>query len=174
MHEELSALRLNKTWDLFTRTENMKVVACKWVFKTKLKSDGSLERLKAHLIAKGFNQVEGVDFSETFSPVIKPGSVRIVLTVATINKCPIRQLDVKKAFLHGFLNESVYMKQPPGFINLAFASYSRRPFLDLNKPHESALIGSTHFFLAWVSSIVRLIHHFLSVILVTALSSFFM
>lgn len=93
----------------------MNIVGCKWVFKTKLKSDGSLERLKAHLVAKAFNQVEGVYFSETFSPVIKPRSVQIVLTVATVNKWPIRQLDVKNAFLHGFLKESVYMEQPPGF-----------------------------------------------------------
>ena len=115
MNEELAALSANNTWDLIPPQPNMNVVGNKWVYKVKLRSDGSLERLKARLVAKGFNQVDGIDFSETFSPVIKPGSIRLILTVAVVQGWDIRQLDVKNAFLHGFLSEPVYMQQPPGF-----------------------------------------------------------
>ncbi|GKV45074.1 hypothetical protein SLEP1_g52197 [Rubroshorea leprosula] len=93
----------------------MHVIGSKWVFKTKLKADGTLERLKARFVAKGYNQVKGVDFSETFSPVIKPAIVRIVLSIAKVKGWDIRQLNVKNAFLHGKLQKPVYMAQPPGF-----------------------------------------------------------
>ncbi|OMO78632.1 Integrase, catalytic core [Corchorus capsularis] len=101
----------------------MNIVGCKWVFKTKTKADGSLERLKARLVAKGFNQVPGVDFLETFSPVVKPATIRVVLTIALARDWEIRQLDVKNAFLHGFLNEPVFMTQPPGFQNSQHPNY---------------------------------------------------
>lgn len=78
MHDELAALKQNDTWDLVPPSQGMNIVRCKWVFKTKLKSDGSLERLKAPLVAKGFNQVDGLDFSETFSPVVKPPTIRVI------------------------------------------------------------------------------------------------
>ena len=81
----------------------MNVVACKWVYKAKLKPNGSLEQLKAWLVAKGFHQVNGIDFSETFSPIIKTTSIRLTLTIAVVKGWEIRQLDVKNAFLYGFL-----------------------------------------------------------------------
>jgi len=115
MTEEMEALYQNKTWDLVPRIDHMNVIGCKWVFKTKLTSDGNLERLKARLVAKGFHQEEGIDFTETFSPVIKHATIRIVLSIAKMRQWPIHQLDVKNAFLHGTLNETVYMEQPPGF-----------------------------------------------------------
>ncbi|OMO89257.1 hypothetical protein CCACVL1_07965 [Corchorus capsularis] len=123
MEEEIHALMQNDTWELVPPSNSMNIVGCKWVFKTKTKADGSLERLKARLVAKGFNQVPGVDFLETFSPVVKPATIRVVLTIALARDWEIRQLDVKNAFLHGFLNEPVFMTQPPGFQNSQHPNY---------------------------------------------------
>lgn len=78
----------------------MNVVGCKWVFKTKLNSNGTLERLKGHLVAKGFTQILRVDFNETFSAVLKPATIRVVPTIALDHHWDIRQLDVKNAFVH--------------------------------------------------------------------------
>lgn len=85
MQEEIAALVQNNIWDLVPQEEHMNVVGSKWVFKTKLKIDGSLDRLKARLVAKGYSQVEGLDFAKTFSPIIKPKSIRLVLTITTLN-----------------------------------------------------------------------------------------
>ncbi|PKI36765.1 hypothetical protein CRG98_042842 [Punica granatum] len=115
MLEELKALRQNHTWELVPRTDQMNVVGCKWVFKTKLRADGTLDSLKARLVAKGFHQEEGIDYLETFSPIVKPGTIRIVLTLAVVRNWSIRQLDFKNAFLHGSLDVPVYMEQPPDF-----------------------------------------------------------
>lgn len=115
--EEMKALEINYTWDLVPRSLNMNVVGCCSVLKAKLQANGSLERLKARLIAKGFNKKEGVDFSETFSPVIKLESICLILIVGTIKGWFIHQLDIKSAFLHGFLLNPIYMKQPPGFVD---------------------------------------------------------
>jgi len=117
MKDEMDALDENQTWILVPRTSQMNVIGCKWVYKTKLAPDGSLDRLKARLVAKGFHQEEGVDFTETFSPVVKHATIRIVLSVAIVQNWSIHQLDVKNAFLHGNLNETVYMEQPPGFVH---------------------------------------------------------
>ncbi|GAU19509.1 hypothetical protein TSUD_77530 [Trifolium subterraneum] len=100
MGEEIEALHKNQTWELVPRTPNLHVIGSKWVFKSKIKPDGSLERLKARLVAKGYHQVDGVDYNETFSPVIKPGTIRLIITIALVKKWSIRQLDVKNAFLH--------------------------------------------------------------------------
>ncbi|GKV09732.1 hypothetical protein SLEP1_g21188 [Rubroshorea leprosula] len=117
MHEELEALAKNDTWDLVPRTKDMNVIGYKWVFKTKLHANGSLKLLKACLVAKGFHQIAGVDFSETFSPVVTAGTIRTILAIATTKQWQIRQLDVKNTFLHGYLNEPVYMEQQPGFLD---------------------------------------------------------
>ena len=117
MHDELDALHHNKTQDLVPRPSNANIVRCRWVFKTKLRSDGSLDCLQAKLVAKGFSQVEGLDFAETFSLVIKPATIRLLLSLALMRGQPIKQIDVKNAFLHGNLREHVYMEQPLGFID---------------------------------------------------------
>ena len=82
----------------------MNVIGSKWVYKAKLKVDGTLERLKARLVAKGFNQVDGLDFSKTFSPVVKPATIRVVLTLATIKNWALHQLDVRNSFLLTWMN----------------------------------------------------------------------
>jgi hypothetical protein len=98
MDDEICALHQNHTWSLVPRPSNKNVVGCRWVFKTKLLPDGSVERYKACLVAKGYTQLPGLDFDETFSPVVKPATVRLILSLATVAHWPIRQLDVKNAF----------------------------------------------------------------------------
>ena len=117
MEAELQALVDQKTFRLVPWTPTMRVLGTKWIWKTKLNSDGTLDKLKACYVAKGFNQVAGVDFQETFSPVIRYSTVRLVLSLATMNGWILRQLDVKNAFLHGPLQEPVFVSQPPGFVD---------------------------------------------------------
>ncbi|CAH9110232.1 unnamed protein product [Cuscuta epithymum] len=123
MADEFNALINNKTWDLVSWDPTKNVVACKWIYKTKYCSDGSIEWHKARLVAQGFKQQAGVDFTETFSPVVKPTSVRLVLSVAIYLGWSVRQLDVKNAFLHGVLTEEVYMRQPQGFIHPSYPTH---------------------------------------------------
>ena len=97
------------------RPPNANVIRSLWIFRLKTKSDGSFERYKARLVGDGKSQQEGIDCDETFSPVVKPASIRIVLSIALSKSWSIHQLDVKNAFLHGHLSETVYMHQPLGF-----------------------------------------------------------
>jgi hypothetical protein len=123
MHEEFSALKKNKTWTLVKPQPGRNVIDCKWVFKLKHQADGSIERHKARLIAKGFKQRLKIDYDDTFSPMVKPATIRLVLSLAVSRGWNLRQLDVKNAFLHGILEEQVFIKQPLGFIDLDFPSY---------------------------------------------------
>ncbi|KAH9751577.1 hypothetical protein KPL71_014347 [Citrus sinensis] len=117
MEEEISSLKKNNTWILVRKPEDRKLVGCKWIFKLK---DGvtSVEhpRYKARLVAKGFTQREGIDYSEVFSPVVKYSSIRVLLAITTHHDLELDQMDVKTAFLHGNLEEEIYMEQPEGFI----------------------------------------------------------
>jgi hypothetical protein len=115
MKDEYDALIANKTWDLVPRPANANVIRSLWIFRHKKKSDGSFERYKARLVGNGSNQQVGVDCGETFSPVVKPATIRTVLSIAISKSWCLHQLDVKNAFLHGTINETVYMHQPLGF-----------------------------------------------------------
>ena len=114
MASELQALQQNGTWTLVPLPTGKFPIGCRWVFKIKHHSDGSVERFKARLVAKGFTQLEGVDYQDTFSPTAKIISVRCLLALAAFNNWSIHQLDVNNAFLHGELNEEIYMTPPPG------------------------------------------------------------
>ncbi|KAJ8900378.1 hypothetical protein K2173_025018 [Erythroxylum novogranatense] len=111
--EEYNALVRNGTWVLVPASEAQNVVGCMWIFRTKRKCDGSIDRYKSRLVAKGYSQCPGVDFHETFSPVIKHPTIKVVLTVALSHGWSLHQMDVNNAFLQGHLDETVYMKQPP-------------------------------------------------------------
>ena len=109
MKEELDALIKNHTWDLVTLPPRQSVVGCKWIYKIKTRSDGSIERYKARLVAKSFTQEYGIDYEEIFTPVACISSVRALLAVAAASKWDLFQMDVKNAFLNGELSEEVYM-----------------------------------------------------------------
>jgi hypothetical protein len=115
--EEYAALLANHTWDLVPRPPGTNVVTGKWLFRHKLTSAGSLDRYKAHWVLRGFTQRPGVDYDETFSPVVKFATVRAVLSLVLSRDWVIHQLDVKNAFLHGTLTETVYCSQPIGFVD---------------------------------------------------------
>jgi len=123
MDEELNALRKNCTWDFVPRPPKTNIVGSKWVFRMKYQSDGSIDRLKARLVAKGYTQLPGLDYTDTFSPVVKASTVHVVLSLAITHGWPLRQLDVKNVFLHGILQEHVYMEQPPGYVDPHFPQH---------------------------------------------------
>jgi Reverse transcriptase (RNA-dependent DNA polymerase) len=123
------------------------IVGCKWIFKIKKKWDGTIERYKARMIAKGFTQEE-VDFFNTFSPVIKPTTIRIVLTIALSHNCPLHQLDVNNDFLHGDLEETIYMAQPLGFADSVHPNHVcllKKALYDLKQTPEHGSTNSNHF-----------------------------
>src|ERR1039458_319661 len=114
MDEELKALEQNETWKIISLPKNKKSVGCKWVYKTKYNSDGTIERYKARLVAKGYTQTYGIDYHETFAPVAKMNTVRILFSIAVNQNWKLYQMDVKNAFLQGTLEEEVYMTLPLG------------------------------------------------------------
>jgi histone deacetylase 1/2 len=115
MEEEYKALMHNKTWHLVPPSSNKNVIDCKWVYRIKKNSVGTVGRYKARLVAKDFKQRYGIDYEDTFSPVVKAGTIRLVLANLVSCGWSLWQLDVKNVFLHGVLEEEVYMTQPPGF-----------------------------------------------------------
>lgn len=116
MSEEYKSLIDNKTWSLTTLPPGRSAIGCKWTFKIKRGSDGSIDRYKARFVAKGFSQRPGLDYGETYAPVIKHESLRIILSIAADRDLTMTQLDVKTAFLHGDVTEELYIRQPEGFV----------------------------------------------------------
>lgn len=112
---ELASMEQHNVWELVERPPDANVIGCKWVFRTKYNSDGSLDRYKARLVAQGYNQKFGVDYNEVFAPVVSYESVRCLLSLAATYDLEIHHVDIKTAFLHGDLEETIYMRQPPGF-----------------------------------------------------------
>nr|GEX12698.1 ribonuclease H-like domain-containing protein [Tanacetum cinerariifolium] len=117
MLNEYNALITNGTCVLVPHPVNVNVVRSMWLFKHKFNADGSLSRYKARLVVSGCSQQHGIDCDETFNLVVKPATIRTVLSLAISRDWPIHQLDVKNAFLHGHLSQTVYMHQPPGFVD---------------------------------------------------------
>lgn len=115
MQDEYDSLIENETWTLVEKPANQKLIDNRWVFKVKQNPDESIDRYKARLVGRGFTQEYGIDYSETFSPVVRFTSLRAILSIAASEGMHITQFDVKTAFLNGELNETVYMEQPIGF-----------------------------------------------------------
>ncbi|KAK2459095.1 putative mitochondrial protein [Trifolium repens] len=113
MQAELLALEKTGTWFLVDKPLHVKPIGCRWVYKVKHHANGTVERYKARLVAKGYNQIEGLDYFDTYSPVAKLTTVRLVIALASIHHWFLHQLDVNNAFLHGDLQEDVYMTPPP-------------------------------------------------------------
>jgi hypothetical protein len=109
MDEEMAALDANMTWELVPLPEGKKTIGCKWVYKVKHNSDGSISRYKARLVAKGYAQTHGIDYEETFAPIAKMAIMRAVIAVPTSRGWVLHQMDVKNAFLHDKLQEKVYL-----------------------------------------------------------------
>ena len=114
--DEMHSIMSNNIWILSDLPPGCKSIGCRWIFRKKLKSDGTLDKYKARLVAKGFTQLKDIDYFDTFAPVARMTSIRLLIALAAIHSLVIHQMDVKTAFLNGDLDEEVYMKQPKGFV----------------------------------------------------------
>ena len=123
MQEEMDAQNQNETMSLVPRLPGMHVLGCRWIHTVKLKADGTPDKLKSRLVARGYEQEEGVDFVDTYSPVVRTSTIRVVLNVNVSKNWKVRQFDVKNAFLHGELQEEVFIEQPPGFEDKSHPDY---------------------------------------------------
>ncbi|GKF12719.1 ribonuclease H-like domain-containing protein, partial [Tanacetum coccineum] len=138
---------------------------CMWLFRHKYLADGTLNRYKARLVANGSTQLYGVDVDETFSPVVKPGTIQTVMSLAASRHWPIHQLDVKNAFLHGDLSETFYMHQPPGFRDFVHPDYVcllQRSLYGLKQAPELGFSALHLILLGLVFLIVAVTHLYLS------------
>ncbi|XP_047159355.1 uncharacterized protein LOC124829824 [Vigna umbellata] len=116
MNEELAMIEKNQTWILMEKPQGIKVIGVKWVYRTKLNADGSINKHKARLVVKGYAQIFGIDYLDTFAPVARLDTIRLLLAIAAQRNWKVYQLDVKSAFLNGFLQEEIYVEQPQGFV----------------------------------------------------------
>ena len=123
MHEELNNFQRNNVWKLVPRPNDYPIIGTRWVFRNKLDKFGVVTRNKARLVAQGYNQEEGIDYDETFAPVARLESIRMLLSFASFKIFKLFQMDVKSAFLNDFIEEEVYVEQPPGFVNHQFSNH---------------------------------------------------
>lgn len=142
MQQELDASHRNNIFSLVPHPLNHNVVGCKWIYRIKYNVDGSIDHYKACLVAQGFSQVPGLDYSHTFSPIVKATIIRILLSLVVTNNWNLHQLDVNNAFFNGHLSEHVYMEQPPGFQDPQFPNHVCR----LNKALYSLKQASWDWF----------------------------
>ena len=117
MVDEIATLESNQAWTITSSPPHKKEIGCKWVYRVKYEADGTVERYMARLMAKRFTQQEGLDFTETISPMAKMTSVKTLLAIVAVRGWHLVQLDVNNVFLHGDLHEEVYMQLPQGFHN---------------------------------------------------------
>jgi hypothetical protein len=115
MDLEHSALLRNGTWHLVPATQATNIIDCKWVFKVKKRADGSVDRYKTHLVAKGFKQRYDIDYDDTLSAIVKAATIWLVLSLVVSRNWYLRELDVQNTFLYGVLEEEVYMRQLSGY-----------------------------------------------------------
>jgi hypothetical protein len=115
MTEEYQSIMKNEVWEIVPRPKSKDVVSSKWLFKIKHAADGSIDKYKARFFARGFSQKEGIDYEETFAPVARYTSIRIIIALAAKMKWTLHQMDVKTTFLNGVIEEEVYIEQPQGF-----------------------------------------------------------
>ena len=123
MQEELNQFERNEVWELVSRPNDQSVIGIKWVYRNKMDENGIIIRNKARLVAQGYNQQEGIDYEETFAPVARLEAIRMLLAFACHKNFILYQMDVKSAFLNGFINEEVYVEQPPGFESFNFPNH---------------------------------------------------
>ncbi|CAJ2666341.1 unnamed protein product [Trifolium pratense] len=119
MQEELNQFQRNDVWTLVPKPSHKNIIGTKWVFRNKLNEQGEVVRNKARLVAQGYSQQEGIDYTETFAPVARLEAIRLLLSYAVNHGITLYQMDVKSAFLNGFISEEVYVKQPPGFEDIS-------------------------------------------------------
>ena len=151
---ELTSLEKNNAWSLIPLPANRKPISSKWIFKIKTKADGSIDKYKARLVARGFTQIQGVDYIETFSPTVKLNSIKVLLALAAQFDLKIHQLDVKTAFLYGFIKEDIYMSIPKGL--------SPPPNTNLVCKLNKSLYGLKQSSRAWYQRLDQylLLHHY--------------
>lgn len=147
MDIEIVALEDNGTWLICSLPEGKQAVGCKWVFKIKLNADGTIERYKARVVAKGYTQQEGLDYVETFSPVAKLATVKLLLAVAAAKGWSLSQLDISNAFLNGDLEEEIYMTLPPEYAARQGESLPPNAVLRLKKSIYGLKQASRQWFL---------------------------
>ena len=126
MHEELNQFVRNDVWEFATRPGGVHIIGTKWIFKNKTNEDGEIIRNKSRLVAQGYTQVEGIDFDESFTPVARLESIRILMSIACTVNFKLYQMDVKCAFLNGYLNEEVFVEQPKSFEDPHFLDHVLR------------------------------------------------